>query len=155
MATLKAKHKTFIVVRLACFKKPTEIQEDFEERYNFKPSLSQISYYNPGNVESSKKLGKKWKKLFKDVRERYSNEISEVPIANQRYRLEKLQRGMEKLQGMKNYKGAAELIEQAAKEVGGAFTNRKELTGKDGGPIETDSNVHFYLPDNGRDSEEQ
>ena len=29
----------------------------------------------------------------------------------------------------------AQLLEQAAKETGGAFTNRRELTGKGGGPI--------------------
>ncbi|KCY24821.1 phage domain protein, partial [Acinetobacter baumannii 1042969-1197] len=29
------------------------------------------------------------------------------------------------------------LLEQAAKEVGGLYTNRKEITGKDGGPVQT------------------
>ena len=34
---------------------------------------------------------------------------------------------------------------------GGAFTNRRELTGKDGGPVQTQTEtVQFYLPDNGR-----
>lgn len=153
MATLKNKHKTFIVIRLACFESPEEVQDAFGRRYGFKPSPSQISYYNPSNIESSKKLGEQWKKLFKETRERYGREISEVPISNQRYRLEKLQNNLLRLEKMKNYKAANETIEQAAKEVGGAFTNKTELTGKDGGPIETDSNVVFYLPDNGRDSE--
>lgn len=32
----------------------------------------------------------------------------------------------------------------------GAFRDRVEHTGKDGGPIKTDSAVQFYLPNNGR-----
>ncbi len=30
-----------------------------------------------------------------------------------------------------------EVLEQAAKDAGGLYTNRRELTGKDGGPIQT------------------
>lgn len=33
---------------------------------------------------------------------------------------------MQQLEKMRNYKGANETIEQAAKEVGGAFTNKHE-----------------------------
>lgn len=33
----------------------------------------------------------------------------------------------------------------------GSFVERQELTGKDGGPIQTNSTVQIYLPDNGRD----
>jgi hypothetical protein len=41
-----------------------------------------------------------------------------------------------------------------AKIMGFEAPQQHEHTGKDGGPIETESNVHFYLPDNGRDSDE-
>lgn len=33
----------------------------------------------------------------------------------------------------------------------GLFTEKHELTGKDGGPVQTESTVQFYLPANGRD----
>ena len=41
---------------------------------------------------------------------------------------------------------AAQLLEQAAKEVGEAYTNRQRLehTGKDGGPIETEQRVKKF-----------
>lgn len=154
MATLKKNHKSFIVIRLACYDSPSDIQEAFQENFNFKVSASQISYYNPSSVQGNAQLAQKWKDLFNETRKRFKKEVQDIPIANQAFRLKKLQRNMEQLERMKNYKGANETIEQAAKEVGGAYTNKHELTGKDGGPIETNQNVVFYLPDNGRDSSE-
>ena len=46
-----------------------------------------------------------------------------------------------KTEGMKNFSLTAQLIEQAAKEVGDAYTNKLkvESTGKDGGPIKTET----------------
>ena len=40
-------------------------------------------------------------------------------------------------EGMKNLGMTAQLLEQAAKEVGDAYSNKQkvELTGKDGGPL--------------------
>jgi hypothetical protein len=42
---------------------------------------------------------------------------------------------------MKNFGMTAQLLEQAAKEVGDAYTNKLkvESTGKDGGPIKTET----------------
>ena len=47
---------------------------------------------------------------------------------------------------------AAQLLEQAAKEMGNAFTNRHELTGKDGKdlPVAPAPVAIFELPNNGR-----
>jgi hypothetical protein len=41
----------------------------------------------------------------------------------------------------------AQLLEQAAKEVGGIFTNRRELTGKGGGPIQQATQTVQMTPD--------
>jgi hypothetical protein len=67
-----------------------------------------------------------------------SNEISDIPIANKAYRLRVLQRMATTAENMKNMGMTAQLLEQAAKEVGDAYTNKLkvESTGKDGGPIE-------------------
>lgn len=40
-------------------------------------------------------------------------------------------------------------LELLGKHVG-MFTDKVELTGKDGGPMQTTETVQFYLPDNGR-----
>ena len=52
-------------------------------------------------------------------------------------RLRVLQRMSTTAEGMKNLGMTAQLLEQAAKEVGDAYSNKQkvELTGKDGGPL--------------------
>ena len=54
-----------------------------------------------------------------------------------------------------NYPLAAALNKQAAEEMGNAYTNRREVTGKDGkdlpAPVANAVAV-FALPDNGRDA---
>ncbi|MDH8602355.1 DUF2280 domain-containing protein, partial [Klebsiella pneumoniae] len=74
--------------------------------------------------------------LFNRTRDRFLNEISDIPIANKAYRLRVLQRMSTTAEGMKNLGMTAQLLEQAAKEVGDAYSNKQkfELTGKDGGP---------------------
>lgn len=64
-------------------------------------------------------------------------DVSTIPIAQQAYRLRVLQRSLVKVEGQGNVSMVAQLLEQAAKESGGAFTNRRELTGKGGGPLVT------------------
>lgn len=127
MATLDSKHRRFIVRGLAHFKTPTEIKEEFEDAFSVEVSLPQIAYYNPNGAQGSAQLAQKWKDLFNESRQQYIEGVNQEPIAHQRYRLKKLQKGAEKFEAMKNFKGMAEILEQAAKEVGGAFTNKTEL----------------------------
>nr|WP_259391268.1 putative metallopeptidase [Pectobacterium polaris] len=75
--------------------------------------------------------------MFHTTRERFQNEIADIPIANKAYRLRVLDRMATKAESMKNMALTASLMEQAAKEVGDAYSNKQkvELTGKDGGPV--------------------
>jgi len=57
-----------------------------------------------------------------------------IPIANQTVRLEMYQKLITK---NKSPAMALKILRQAAQEIGGQFTNRQEITGKDGKPIET------------------
>ncbi|WP_237143578.1 hypothetical protein [Phyllobacterium zundukense] len=50
----------------------------------------------------------------------------------------------EKAETQGNMVLAANLLEQAAKEVGDAFTNRRALVGADGGPVEVRTLADFY-----------
>lgn len=72
-------------------------------------------------------LSQKWIELFKSTRERFQSEISDIPIANKAYRLRVLDRMMNNAEKMKNIALATEIIEQAAKEVGDAYTNRQKI----------------------------
>jgi Na+-transporting NADH:ubiquinone oxidoreductase subunit NqrC len=60
-------------------------------------------------------------------RDRFLNEISDIPIANKAYRLRVLQRMSTDAEKMKNMGMTAQLLEQAAKEVGDVYTNKQKV----------------------------
>ena len=96
--------------------------------------------------------GEKWKALFEETRKTFLEDTATIAISHRAVRLRALQRMSEKAEMQGNMVLAASLLEQAAKEVGDSFTNRRELTGKDGKdlPAPTAPVTIFQLPDNGR-----
>ncbi|WAT10138.1 DUF2280 domain-containing protein [Rouxiella badensis] len=138
MAALSTEVKAFIVQSLACFEPPAKVVELVKAEFNVQVSRQQVSQYSPGNAMAAK-LSQKWVDLFASTRKRFQEEVSDIPIANKAYRLRVLDRMATKAEGMKNFGMTAQLIEQAAKEAGDAYTNRQKIehTGKDGGPIES------------------
>lgn len=76
---------------------------------------------------SGKTLAKKWVDMFNTTRDRFLNEISDIPIANKAYRLRVLQRMSTDAEKMKNMGMTAQLLEQAAKEVGDVYTNKQKV----------------------------
>ncbi|MBN3822338.1 DUF2280 domain-containing protein [Burkholderia sp. Ac-20384] len=138
MATLNEAVKCFIVQALACYDTPTEVADSVKAEFGIEVSRVQVAQYDPTKV-AGKGVGKKWVELFHATRERFRREVAEIPIADQAYRLRQLGRLFDRTARSGNTVGAAQLLEQAAKEAGGAFTNRQKLehTGKDGSPIKT------------------
>ncbi|HIC9437260.1 TPA: DUF2280 domain-containing protein, partial [Yersinia enterocolitica] len=72
----------------------------------------------------------KWIDLFNSTRSRFQTEISDIPIANRAYRLRALDRMATKAESMKNFAMTAQLMEQAAKECGDAYTNKQKIETK-------------------------
>lgn len=138
MAALSPEVKAFIVQALACFDTPTRVAEQVKQEFNLVVSLQQVSSYDPTRA-MAKNLGQKWIDLFNATRERFQAEISNIPIANKSYRLRVLDRMAATTEKQKNFGMTAQLMEQAAKEVGDAYTNRQKVehTGANGGPIQT------------------
>ncbi|HCB1065379.1 TPA: DUF2280 domain-containing protein [Klebsiella variicola subsp. variicola] len=126
MAALSTEVKAFIVQSLACFESPTKVIELVKQEYGVEVSRQQVSQYSPGNAMAAN-LSQKWVELFRSTRERFQTEISDIPIANKAYRLRVLDRMMNNAEKMKNIALATEIIEQAAKEVGDAYTNRQKI----------------------------
>ncbi|EPD1509029.1 DUF2280 domain-containing protein [Klebsiella pneumoniae] len=140
MAALKPEVRAFIIQELACFETPSQIVESVQKEFKVQVTRQQVASHDPTKA-AGKGLAKKWVDLFNDLRDRFLNEISDIPIANKAYRLRVLQRMSTTAEGMKNLGMTAQLLEQAAKEVGDAYTNKLkvESTGKDGGPIKTET----------------
>lgn len=137
---LEDRHKRFIVQALACYDTPTQVASAFKEEFGHTLIRSQVGEYNPTLV-GGRKLGKQWKDLFTATRKNFLEQVSTIPIANQSVRLRVLQRQLERAEKVGNAMLISQLLEQAAKEVGGAYGDRRrvELSGPGGGPIKSES----------------
>ncbi|TDM66568.1 hypothetical protein C5B72_03425 [Acinetobacter sp. KU 011TH] len=133
MAALKEPVKIFIVQALACRDTPQEVVEQVKQEFGVDISRSQCECYDPTKY-SGRNLSKKFVELFESTREKFDEGLIDIPIANKYYRLKQYQRQLDRT---RNVKTALKILEQAAKDIGGQFTNRQEITGKDGGPVQT------------------
>lgn len=124
MAVLKSEVKSFIVQALACFDTPSQVVESVKTEYGLVVSRQQVETHDP-TKKAGKGLAAKWATLFHDTRKRFREETAEIPIANRAYRLRTLGRMAEKAESMKNMALTAQLLEQAAKEVGDVYVNRQ------------------------------
>ncbi|WP_409249665.1 DUF2280 domain-containing protein [Enterobacter hormaechei] len=138
MATLKGEVKAFIVQSLACFDTPSQVVELVKKEFGLSITRQQVESHDPTKA-NGRGLAQKWVDMFNATRERFQNEISDIPIANKAYRLRVLDRMATRAEGMKNLAITAEIIEQAAKECGDAYTNKHkfEHSGPNGGAIQT------------------
>ncbi|EIX9644630.1 MULTISPECIES: DUF2280 domain-containing protein [Klebsiella pneumoniae complex] len=138
MAALKPEIKAFIVQSVACFDTPSQVVESVLKEFGIQITRQQVEQNDPTKI-SGKGLAQKWVDLFNRTRDRFLNEISDIPIANKAYRLRVLDRMAARAEGMKNLALTAEIIEQAAKECGDAYTNKHkfEHSGPNGGAIQT------------------
>ncbi|EMP7248486.1 TPA: DUF2280 domain-containing protein [Enterobacter cloacae] len=138
MATLKGEVKAFIVQSLACFDTPSQVVELVKKEFGLSITRQQVESHDPTKA-NGRGLAQKWVELFHDTRKRFQTELSDIPIANKAYRLRALDRMMNNAEKMRNIALATEIIEQAAKECGDAYTNRHkfEHSGPNGGAIQT------------------
>ncbi|GLO27628.1 DUF2280 domain-containing protein [Pseudomonas putida] len=124
MAALSNEVKAFIVQALACFDTPSQVAEAVNKEFGIEISRQTAESHDP-TKRQGKNLAKRWVVLFEDTRKRFREETADIPIANRSYRLRALARMAEKVEGMRNYGLALQILEQAAKEVGDAYVNRK------------------------------
>jgi hypothetical protein len=110
-----------------------------------------VEGYDPTKRAGSN-LAEKWKLLFEETRKTFLEDTATIAISHRAVRLRALQRMADKAENQGNMVLAASLMKQAAEEVGNAYTNRRELTGKDGKdlPVPVSPVTIFQLPDNGR-----
>ncbi|WP_338498243.1 DUF2280 domain-containing protein [Pseudomonas sp. WP18] len=124
MAALKNDVKAFIVQALACFDTPSQVSQAVKQEFDLDVTRQQVEQHDP-TKRAGVNLAAKWQTLFHDTRKRFREETAEIPIANRAYRLRTLGRMAEKAENMKNMALTAQLLEQAAKEVGDVYVNRR------------------------------
>lgn len=134
MAALKEPVKIFIVQALACRDTPQEVADQVLQEFGVKIDRKQCQLYDPTKA-AGKNLSKKFVELFNKTRADFDAGLIDIPIANKHYRLKQYQKQLER--NSKNTVMSLKILEQAAKDCGGQFTNKQEITGAGGGPIET------------------
>ena len=134
MATLKEPVKIFIVQSLACRDTPQEVADAVKQEFGIQIERQQVAAYDP-TKSRGKDLSKKFVELFHKTRADFDAGLIDIPIANKHYRLKQYQKQLER--NAKNTVMSLKILEQAAKDCGGQFTNKQEITGAGGGPIET------------------
>lgn len=129
--TLDGDQKAFVVQALARFDTPTQVAEKVKEEFGLDVSRQLVHAYDPTKY-AGRNLSEDLRRLFEDTRAHFLKAVDEIPIANKAMRLDSLNRMAARAEKQGNLGLAARLHEQAAKEMGGQFTNRVDHTSSDG-----------------------
>jgi hypothetical protein len=146
--------KAFIVQRLARFDAPSQVVKAVKEEFGLDVSRQRVHFYDP-TTKAGRALHPELKELFFEAREHAKKDLDSIPSYHKAVRLQRLDAMIMTAMERGNVPLAAQLLEQAAKESGGAFMNKHqhELTGKDGKDLPAAAPAQvtiFALPDNGR-----
>lgn len=117
--------KVEIVSRLACYDRICDIQADLRER-GIEISDRGIAFYN---AETCQRSPKKWRDLFFQARESFLTELAKEPVTHRAFRVRRLGMLHERALLANEREEAAKYLEQAAKEVGGFYTNISKVQG--------------------------
>lgn len=124
-----------IIVRFACCYSPEEVKAWLKEEHGLELTDPALSYYNANNPAARSSLSEKWRARFDVVREEYVSRV-DAPIAFKAHRLRlantAAERILARLGGDRSVnvvmvETLQRLLEYAAKEDGGMFTNRRIL----------------------------
>lgn len=121
MAKLTDTQREWIVDRIACYDTPSQIADAFKDEFGFVITRQQVEEYDP----EKRSPAKKWVALHGAIRKRLLDEKAALPISHRNWRLRELEDMARRAKKQKNYKLAAELLEQAAKEQGEYYTNHR------------------------------
>lgn len=128
MTTLKDEHRRFIIEMFAAFSTLDEIEKALQDVYGLPVPKSTILRHNPDTVQGKAELGAQWKTLFADRRKHFLEDLASIPIASAAYRLGRLQKIIDDPVKSKSPPLVMDALEQAAKEMGGVFTNKRDVT---------------------------
>ena len=136
MARLKKEVQVFIVRSLAVFNTPTETAQLVQEEFQLQITRQKCEAYDP-TKRSGQDLSQELKTEFELARADFLEKPQNIPIANLSVRLQRLEN--QYIKHGKNRVGALAILKQAAEDVGGKYTNKTEVTGAGGGPIQNEN----------------
>jgi hypothetical protein len=144
---LTNEQQAFVVQALACFDSPKTAADTLKKEFGVVITPQTCEAYDP-TKRAGKKLSKKWRALFEATRKAFIDDASSIGWAHRSTRLRLIQRVGEKAENMGNLTLALQAAEQAAKEMGDAFTNRQKLdhTSSDGSMSQKPTVIEFVSP---------
>lgn len=98
--------------------------DQVKELYGLEIGRQSIQHYDPTKGD---KPAEKWCQLFEATRAKFLDDTATIAISQRSFRLSRLDRMARAAEKVRNYALAAALHEQAAKEMGGSFTNHRQL----------------------------
>lgn len=135
MAKITPQAKADIMRWLAQGQKYEQILKGLEARHGITVVRQALEYYNPASPKS-KRLSKHLREIYETARQLYLSDLTAIPESHKAVRVRMLAEMANDSMTRKNYRVAADLLEQIAKETGNVFSNRHEVTGPKGQPIQ-------------------
>lgn len=117
--------QVFVIQQLWTYTKAKSVQSQVKEVFGEDISFPALFYYSPDNP----KLAKKWQGLGQKTRDAFIADTANIPIAQKSFRLkilnDLLEKQLNQAELMQNPIEMRATLEQAAKESGDAFTNKR------------------------------
>lgn len=140
---LPDKVRRYVVQMLACYERHSDVRKAVNEHYGEELKAAGIDItdnkvraLDPTQARGQE-MAPKLKELFWDTRKRYDDESEEQLIGDLRHRRSMYRVIVERSIAKGNEQLALQALKQAAQDAGGVFTNRRELSGPGGKPVET------------------
>lgn len=108
--------KRRIVEHLACYCTHAEVAKLIGDECGVSLTPRHVRAYDPTSFQFA--ASHRWSDYHQLVRKRCTQEVGEIAIAHRAYRLRQLQRLLDKAMSRDDYRKAAAVLEQAAKEMG-------------------------------------
>lgn len=131
---LPHKVQKFIVEQNACDEKPTDVVRAVKEEFDLEITKQAVEHYDPTKAAGSG-LSPSLAEHYWAVRDKYERQEDERGIGSLSYRLRRLAVLERQAFARGNSLEVRECLKQAAEDKGGKYTNRREMTGANGGPI--------------------
>lgn len=120
--------RAYVVCALAAFDPPGIVAANVKKEFGLIVSAQGCEAYDP-TKRAGAKLSERWKQMFEKARRAFIEDTSTIPISHRSTRLRALSRMAATAEEKGNFALAAQLHEQAAKEVGDSYTNRHRIDG--------------------------
>lgn len=120
--------RAFVVQQLAMWEPPSAVVAAVRQEFGVTLTAQAVEFYDP-TKRAGAKLHERWKTLFHETRKAFTEDSAEIGISHKTVRLRALQRMANQAEKQGNLALAASLLEQAAKEMGDAYTNTRVVKG--------------------------